>query len=361
MVVSKNFDLLFLWLLLFFSQNVYSWGGRGHHTICSAAPHLVKNDSLKSFLKFRVHTLGHLCNIPDIHWKSLGPEISEVGNPTHYIDPEIIGLKVEDVPLDIHIIIEKYTGTENLYKNNGKIFSIPKEFGTLWWRADQFYRLISDLKSPLSTAATPKNYKEEQDEKLPYNQSVYNLLLYMGLMGHYVGDASQPFHSTADFDGYTAGHGGIHSYYEELVVTQFNADFEKLIIDKALNNKLNKDKQLVTGSPIEIMKRLSILGSRDRAAVLKLDPIIKKSLLKNEKGMEIKTAAERKSIEVGFAKFKDLIITQMARSAIVLAHFWEESFHNAGSPSLQAYKSYKYPHTPDFIAPDYIGKIEDKK
>lgn len=354
----EKMNLLLILTFIFVSQQLLAWGGRGHHAICSAAPHLIKDDSLKNFLKFRPHTMGHLCNIPDIYWKSIGADVSDLGNPTHYIDPEIIGMKVNQVPLDIQSIINKYTGTDNLYKKTNKIFSIPKEFGTLWWRADQFFRLISDLKPSFSSAELPKNNKDEQDEKLVYNQSVYNMMLYMGLMGHFVGDASQPFHATADHDGYGTGHGGIHSYYEEQIVSNFGPDLEKLIIDAA---KKIKDKKLVTGSALEIMQHLSDLSAKDQEQVLKNDPLIKKSEVINEKGMEIKTPAVRSPSAVGFAKLKDLIVLHMARSAVVLAHFWDESFHNAGSPSLQAYRSYRYPHTPDFIPPDYITKPEAKK
>lgn len=346
--------LLIPFILL--SLNAWSWGGRGHHSICSVAPHLVKDEALRDFLKYRTHTMGHLCNIPDIYWKSLGSEVSDLGNPTHYIDPEVIGLKIKEMPIDLQSIIDKYTGTENHFRNTRKIFSIPKEMGTLWWRTNQFFRLISDLKQNFS-APLPKNFKEEQDDKLPYNQAVFNMMVYMGLMGHYVGDSSQPFHSTADFDGYMAGHGGIHSFYEEQAVLHFGPDLEKLIVDKA---KMIKDKKLTSGTTIEIMQHMTELAHADIDKVLKADPIVKKSEIKNEKGMEIKTIAERKGSDVGYAKFKDLIIMNMARSALVLAHLWDEAYHNASTPPLRPYRSFRYPHTPEFVPPDYF-KIEVKK
>lgn len=340
--------------IVFLCQNAWSWGSRGHHEICAAAPHLVKNEALGYFLKYRANTLGHLCNIPDIYWKSLGPDINDIGNPTHYIDPEVLGIKANEMSLDLPETISKYTGTENRFRKNRKIFSVPKEMGTLWWRADQFFRLVSNLKSDFSTSP-PKNFKEEQDEKLPYNQAIYSMMLYMGLMGHFVGDASQPFHATADFDGYVAGHGGIHSYYEEQTVAHFGPDLEKLIVDKA---KTIKDKKLTTGTPLQIMQYMSVLAHADIEKALKADPLTKKSEVRNEKGMEIKTIAERKGTDVGFVKFKTLIVTHMARSALVLAHLWDEAYHNASSPSLSAYKSFRYPHTPDFVPPDYLDKVD---
>lgn len=346
-------------LMFVVSQESLAWGGRGHHSICSATPHLVKNVKLKEFLQHRTHTMGHLCNIPDIYWKSLGAGPNEYGSPSHYIDPEIIGLKVTEVPLDYKEIEQKYTGKENKFKEGRTIFSIPKEFGSLWWRANQFFNLVANLKTDFSNSPIPKNYKEEQDENLTYNSTTYKLMVYMGLMGHFVGDASQPYHSTADFDGYQSGHGGIHAYFEEIVVSQFDESIEKQIVDAA---KKMKDKKFLDGeTALQKMQKLSAISFFEIDKVKKLDPVIKKSEVKKDKGMEIKTAAERKPASVGYKKFKDMIVTDMARSALLLAHLWEKSYEASGSPDLSAYRSYKYPFTPDFVEVDYITKETELK
>ncbi|MNL81910.1 hypothetical protein D3C87_2091530 [compost metagenome] len=44
----------------------------------------------------------------------------------------------------------------------------------------------------------------------------------------------------------------------------------------------------------------------------------------------------------------------MARGALLLANLWDEAYVQAGRPQLAAYKSYKYPFTVDFVAPDYF-------
>ena len=129
--------IFFLTLLI--TSTAHSWGGRCHHTICDAATFLVKDEGLRSFLITRPHMMGHLCNVPDYHWKNLGPDLGKLGNPAHYIDPEILGLDVGDIPTDYQKIIDLFTGAPNKFKE-GTVFSIPSEFGSLWWRADQFYR-----------------------------------------------------------------------------------------------------------------------------------------------------------------------------------------------------------------------------
>lgn len=334
-------------------QKSFAWGGRGHDSICQAAVYLVQNKELKNFLTMRPHTMGHLCNVPDIYWKTLGSEVGQLGNATHFIDVEVIGLPLDKIPLDYKTIVKEYTGSKNKFKE-GTVYSVPTEFGSLWWRADQFFRRIILLKSSFETAEEPKNGKEEQDEKSVYNSSVYSMMLNMGLMGHFVGDNAQPLHTTADYDGYKAGHGGLHSYYEEAVVAQFGEDLQYNIAKEALKIRKKKPLFLTEKTVVEKMRALALLTTKDLNLVFKLDPILKKSELQMKNGMELKKAADRKDSSEGLKVYKNIIVTQMARSSLLLANLWDEAYLQAGQPRLQAYKSYRTPLTPDFIAPDYF-------
>lgn len=337
---------------LSFTSQASAWGGRGHDVICSTAVFLVKEKGLRDYLVNKPHMMGHLCNIPDTYWKSLGPDVGKLGNSTHFIDLELLGLKLEEVPLDYQYIVDKYTGSPNKFKNDGSlIFSIPQEFGSAWWRADQFMRNIAGLKNEFTKAAPPAGSREEQNENLPYNKAAFAMLVQMGIMGHFVGDIAQPFHTTVDYDGYAVGHGGIHAYYEDSVVGEFDGDLEHRVLQAARGMK--NPSFIKPATTVEKMKALSIISIKDKDLIIKLDPVLKKSELKKEKGMELKTPAERKPASVAFKKMDKLIVNQMARSAILLAHLWDKAYSEAGSPKLSSYKSYKYPFTPDFVAPDY--------
>ena len=297
--------------------------------------------------------MGHLCNIPDFYWKSLGGEANQLGNPTHFIDIEVLGLEVKDIPTDFKKLTAEYTGKPNKFKTDGStIKSVAQEFGSSWWRVDQFMRLIEGIGKELTSATPPVNFKEEQNAELPYNKLAYQLIVNMGLMGHFVADNSQPFHTTADYDGYAAGHGGIHAYFEDSVVGEFDGDLDYLILKEA--RAMKNPAFLKPGTAIEKMKVLSLISNEEIPKILKLDPIKKKSTLTKEKGMEIKTPAEREPASVAFKKMKPLIVKEMARGAILLAHLWDEAYTKAGKPKIGAYKSYKYPFTVDFISPDYL-------
>lgn len=333
-----------------------AWGGRGHDTICRTATFLVTDPDLKAYLTQKPQMMGHLCNVPDFYWKSLKGDDIALGNASHFIDPEIIGLKVETIPADYNVLIENYTGKPNQIKDGATVYSIPLEFGSSWWRVEQFMKRIAVVKGELAKSTPPANRGEEQNDELPFNKLTYQMVVDMGLMGHFVGDASQPLHVTANYDGWLNGHGGIHSFYEDTVVGQFDGDLEYTVLKKA--RAMKKEKFIKETNVIERMRALSALSEKDLEKVFKLDPVIKPSSISGEKtkGLEIKTKAERKSSEVGFKVYKDLISTQLARSARLLALLWDEAYTSAGKPKLAAYKSYKYPFTPDFVSLDYVSK-----
>lgn len=358
--IAKNIGTTLV-LILMASSNAIAWGGRGHHTICSASAFLVREEGLKEFLRSRPQIMGHLCNIPDIYWKGLGSDVSKVGNPAHFIDIEVTGLKLKDIPTDYKQIVSQFTGKPNAFMKDKTIFSVPTEFGSLWWRADQFMRRASGLETEWKTAALPANSKEEQDENQAFNKATYYFILNLGLMGHFVGDASQPFHGTADYDGYAAGHGGIHAYFEEAGVSILGGDLEAKVIKaaKKLQNKMPA--YLKQKTTVEKMKGLTELSYADIPLILAADPIKKPSSMKSEKGMELRTAAERADIKTVSAKFEPLVIQGLSRSAVLLAQLWDEAYVAVGRPNLSAYKSYKYPFTPEFVAPDYFEETPTKK
>ncbi|HND84920.1 MAG TPA: hypothetical protein PLU50_03895, partial [Pseudobdellovibrionaceae bacterium] len=328
-----------------YSQETRAWGGRGHDTICRTATFLVKDPTLKEYLTQKPQMMGHLCNVPDFYWKSLKGDDIALGNSSHFIDPEIFGLKVETIPANYSELLENYTGKPNQIKAGATVFSVPLEFGSSWWRVEQFMKRIEGRKAELEKATPPANRAEEQSEELAFNKLVFQMIVDMGLMGHFVGDASQPLHISANYDGWLNGHGGIHSYYEDAVVGQFDGDLEANVLKKA--RAMNKEKFLSAKNTIEKMRALSLLSERELEKVYKLDPLTKPSTLTEgqTKGLMIKTPAERKPAKDGFKVYKDLISTQLARSARLLAALWDEAYESAGKPKVTAFKSYKYPFT----------------
>lgn len=348
---------LILLTLVIAPLSAEAWGGRGHHSICEAASFLVQEEGLKEVMAHKAHIMGFLCNIPDTYWKNSGAEQNKVGSPTHYVDPEIIGIKPLETPLDYQKIVDDFTGKEMKVKK-GIIRSVPSEFGSNWWRADQFFRRASNLKEDFSKAAAPTNSKEEQDDSSLFNKSADQFFVNIGLMGHFVGDNGQPFHSSVDYDGYLSGHGGIHAYYEDAIVSAIDYDLISKIVRKSKELQKQKVSFLKEKTVLEKMRALSALSQNDIQKIYEVDKVKSPSTLKEEKGMQIKKAAERLPAKETVKKFESLALLHMARSASLLAQLWDLAYVNAGKPSLTVYKSYKFPFQPEFVAPDYY--IEKK-
>jgi hypothetical protein len=67
---------------------------------------------------------------------------------------------------------------------------------------------------------------------------------------------------------------------------------------------------------------------------------------------------------VGHQRYKGIIVTELSRSALLLAKLWDDAYVEAGRPRLIASKSYRYPLTVEFVAPDYLPaetKTEKRK
>lgn len=353
MLKRAGLTLIFLQGLFFVSAPAVAWSGRGHDVICRSTVFLLKNKNLQNFLKYRLHTMGHLCNLPDTYWKSLSKDQRRRGDPAHYIDPEVLGLTPAQVPLDLQEIHQKYAGTQNLFDKEKKIFDVTENLGTAWWRVDQFYRRTTGLSNIVKEMKSPLNSMEEQSSDLSYNKTIYQMYTEMGLMGHFVSDLGQPFHNTSDHDGYEAGHGGIHAYYEDHIVAQFDSQFDEKVLAAA--KKIKKLNFMKSTSVIERMRGLSSLSVAGVQEIYKLDPILKKSMVeKTSEGMRKKTPAERRAPKDVYLKFEKQIIKDLSRSVFVLAALWDEMYEKMGQPDLTAYRSYRYPFTVEFVPLDYI-------
>jgi hypothetical protein len=351
----KNHILFILTALLTFTLPVasaWAWGGRGHHSLCDAATHLVKDPSLKEFLTARPQVMGHLCNVPDIFWKSQSEAMNSIGSPTHYVNTSSLQGRTESVSLDYRALM-KLSSLKNF----------PKEFGSLWWRGDQFFRRAVDAGAKIKSSALPKGFKEEQDEKLPYNQAVFEFYVNLGIMGHFFGDASMPYHSSDDYDGYGTGHGGIHGYYEDIMVDAQDIDLVVKIRDEglALQKKKSAPDFLTKDSVFESLRALTQVSGPEKTQIEALDPVLKKSEKPGEDGNGPKTRAERKKPQEVAKLFLPLMVKEMGRSAAALAHAWDMAYEKIGRPDLSAYRSYRYPFTPEFVPPDYYDVTASQK
>lgn len=328
--------------------SAFAWGGRGHDHICQAAIHLVKNSELKEYLNSRGPMMGHLCNVPDIHWRSL--EHAKSGNPAHYFEPEVIGKSFADVNPDYKKVYEQSQKSGNV-KTGKPFYNWHQEIGSNWWRTDQFSRLAVIAGKAAKEALKKASKDEKFGDTHAYNKNIFEMTTMMGLMGHFIGDASQPYHNTVNYDGWDNGHGGIHSYYEEAVVSALSANLIGDIVSQAEKQASAFSK---TSNIFQNMKILSERAYKDLEKVEAADQVLSPSIQLDKKGLIQKTPAKRSAPGSVTKKFDSLIISEMSLAASLIALTWDQIYEASGKPSLQEYRSFRYPFLPDFVAPDYL-------
>lgn len=322
------------------SPRSFGWGMRGHSLICEAAIHRLKNPELKRYLIARTLNLQYLCNLPDIYWRSL--QEANAGTPTHFFEPDIINLRIEDIPLE-YSLVEKQALRKMNQNTRKPILDPAKELGSSWWRADQFVRLAIEAGKKASSSQEPKDRSD----------FIYKMTAMMGLLGHFVGDNAQPLHSTRNFDGWENQHGGLHGYYESDLVNEFSERTLEAII-QAIPQAETELELHKKRSTLENMKILAKLSYKDLPRIFELDSFIKASSIKRERGLELKTVAERKSPAQTHQIFEFLLTSEMARAAALLAHEWERIYTETSHPNLKEEHSFRFPHQYEYVAPDYL-------
>lgn len=348
-----------LMLILGFAQSALAWGERGHHALCAVATRLVAQQELTDFLKSKDHMLGHVCNIPDIYWRDLGP-VAESGDDTHFMNFENVEYTPETTPLLWSQVLAEKEG--KYLDKKGNPIPVEAHLGSSWWRYEQFYKRA--VEAAVAAKAWEGKFKEDP-KKENFNKHIFAMITNMGLMGHFVGDASQPFHNTTDYDGWNTNQGGIHSYYESGVVKEMGLDLEEKIYKRARQIEKEIRAGAMDGQakldPVRAMRFVTTRALKDIEAIRKAD----KSKLVEPSRVEENPAdaqrpkrysAKRLHPSEMVKPFERLIINQMASSALVLAMSWDALFVEGQSPLLKAYSSYKYPLSPDFVAPSYGGR-----
>jgi hypothetical protein len=324
----KKFQLIALLLLVLVPGFASAWGERGHNVICEVAVHLIREEGLKTILGSRGPMMGHVCNIPDIYWRSYRKHGSEA-DASHFLDADRFGKPVAELPLDFAV-----------FRSMAKT-----EDGTLWWRADQFFRLAIADGRKAKISSRPAD--------------IYDLVVDLGLLGHFVGDGAMPYHSTADYDGWGKGHGGIHGYYETLLI-----DDEPLDLPMSVYRQAEKTKRpqpaYAADYAVRRMRDLSGLSLADLPELEKLDEkvILRKSERSPDGDRKKDKPAERISAVRAVPVFGDLPVRNLARGASFLAELWDQAYIRAGRPDVGDYRGFRYPLTPKFVRPDYLREME---
>lgn len=191
-VMKKFYGLSLTVFLCLFSRQALAWGFKGHEAVNRVALSMLANPQAKKFMELNHTQVVAFSNTPDTKWKS--GDAREMERPMHWFEMDSyrnnrFGASLTDLPF---VKAEEELGKDYVNK-----------YGLAIWRVSDFYQqLIASLKA--------------KDFKLAVQVA--------GVMGHYVGDMTQPMHATSDYDGQSINKPGVHKYYETTLVDQIDAD-----------------------------------------------------------------------------------------------------------------------------------------
>ncbi len=263
------------------SSEARAWGSYGHQQVNAAAlelfNELLPNSSMGKCMKMNDKFIQRLAITPDYDWKKLGTEIDSNYTP---VDPKSKkgpdGKRNPDYHFsDPRIVSDDYEHPLHYFEADA--FVDPKHIGTLpsgpystvaaRYTALRFGKVRAAFVTTVDPSKATERPKTQEDpkthipapvEKIDYVRShgtapwrikqLYDLgvaqlkagnpelaFIYLGAMGHYVGDMSQPFHTSLNFDGtYDSAHpkDPRSPVYSSGIHAAFEADIFKRLVPK---------------------------------------------------------------------------------------------------------------------------------
>lgn len=353
-------------------QRGQTWGERGHHSAARSAALwiLAGTDlsgmppaeaeayrSLESFFRRKAIQLGHISNIPDTSWRSLDWESSAQNAPTHFADADAWTDDFDAIPLDYPAALQKFHGKPNRLES--KVIDLF-ETGTSIWRSQELYDLTVEQWKTVK-ASTPGSPEQKA--------AAQKAIVYGGLMAHFIGDASMPYHNATDYDGYATGNGGVHAYFEtdapETETPDFEADVHRKVPEQWI--QLDVEAGFSRGGARPAAYLCRAIGKQAYARLPELrridDAFILRRSTPSAAGLRGSQAARRPS-EAAAPAFRPMITEQLARSAAALARLWRGAWEAGGKPDLGKARGWDYAHKPDFVPPAYdpdaLRRIHDR-
>jgi hypothetical protein len=187
--MKKSFQYRFSFVIILIIHAAFflGWGTFGHERINHAAV-LCLPDSLRTFFYNHIDFITQESTVPDLRKYTLEDQIEY---PRHYIDLDLYKDR-EGFPKTLAEANKKY-GEDFLAKN-----------GCLPWYIDQVMVKLT------------RAFREKRKTEI---------LFLAGDLGHYIGDAHMPLHTTSNHDGQFTDQKGIHAFWESQLPELFGETY----------------------------------------------------------------------------------------------------------------------------------------
>jgi methylenetetrahydrofolate--tRNA-(uracil-5-)-methyltransferase len=199
------------------SPHSFAWGRDGHKIINQVAMETLPAN-MPAFLRTprALDEIEYLGPEPD-RWRSPAePELSHADAPEHFIDLELANLAApKGLPAERYDFLDDLNAADRRHPDLADRLS-PRKVGLLPWQAgENFERLELDMRSYRALQAT--------------HQDIYGVeqaVLYdIGILGHFVGDGSQPLHTTINYNGWVGESNPEHFTRQSGIHSRFETEF----------------------------------------------------------------------------------------------------------------------------------------
>jgi hypothetical protein len=273
-----------------------SWGVFGHEHINKAAVFALPKP-LQTFFYNHVDFITQESSVPDLRKYTLKDK-SE--NPRHYVDLENFG-STDSIPRLFEDVKKKYD--EKFLSNNG---ILP------WYIQDVMVKLT-------------KAFKEKRKTEI---------LFLAADLGHYIGDAHMPLHTSANHDGQLTNQKGIHSLWEsripELLGKNYNFHTEGAHyidnVEEATWTMIKDSHRLI--APLLLADK-KLRDSKAANEIFKIDD--KGNVLKNKFNDMIFSDGYSNQLSTAL---DGMIEMQMRKAIVLTSSYWYTAWVNAGKPDL---------------------------
>lgn len=193
------------------------WGDVGHTVINRVAAEKIPAD-MPQFLKAAASRIGWLGPEPDRWRSSLEKPLNEAQAPDHFIDLEYAD-RLRPLPPDRYKYIQAVYKFRELHPRDG--MPQPEQIGF------QPYITI-EVFDRLKVAF--REYRHLQAAGRPTADAEANAIFYAGWLGHYVGDGSNPMHTSIHYNGWVGpnpkGYSTSHDVHSKMETVFVNANPE---------------------------------------------------------------------------------------------------------------------------------------
>jgi hypothetical protein len=268
-----------------------SWGFFAHRRINQLAIFTLPPGMISFYKNANKHLIEHAVD-PDKR-----RYIDTLEAPRHYLDVENYEENIDSIPEKFNDALAKY-GQKKLNEN-----------GIVPWQIQRIYYALI------------KAFKTHDSLKI---------LKYSAELGHYIGDAHVPLHTTNNHNGQLTNQVGIHAFWESRIPELFAGNYNFLVGKAAyIDNPLKTAWQIVKHSH-------SLLDT-----VLSFEATLNQSFLSDQKynfskrsNVVIKQYSEAYS-KAYQDKIHGMVEKQMRAAILAVGSFWFSAWVDAGQPELK--------------------------